>query len=193
MSQTEADKDIQDAKAVGFDAFVLNTHDITSPWALNSLSSLFTAADKYAFKLFISFDMSWGTIKPADIPSFLTTYITRPSYYTVGGKPAVSTFWGGTFSNDEWQSGFRTPMVAKGTTPFFIPDFDNWSGWPNNFFKTFPVVDGAFSWEAAWPAPGSALSNVSDAVDRNLLQQAHDVGKKYMMRKSRPNPSGRSV
>lgn len=182
MTQDEANQDIQDGMAVGFDAFALNTHDITDSWALNSIGYLFNAADQYGFKLFMSFDMSWGTITPSDIPPFLQNYITHSSYYRVDGKPFVSTYQGATYSNDEWESDFRQPMVNDGDTPYFVPDFDNWSGYPNGFISAYPVVDGAFSWESAWPAPGTTISNVSDSVDANVLQQAHAAGKIYMMR-----------
>lgn len=193
MTQAEAVQDVQDAKAVGFDAFALNTHDITDSWALDAIGYLFQAADDNNFKLFMSFDMSWGTIQPSDLPAFLANYITRSSYYKVDGKPFVSTYYGGTFTSDQWNSGFRQPMVSSGTTPFFVPDFDNWSGWPSNFFSNFPVVDGAFSWESAWPAPGTTVTNVSDSVDQNVLQQAHSASKVYMMRKCDTRASQQSA
>ncbi|RFU78008.1 glucan endo-1,3-alpha-glucosidase agn1 [Trichoderma arundinaceum] len=171
-SSAEAVKDVTDAKKVGFDAFALNTHDITDSWALNALGYLFDAADQNGFKLFISFDMSWQTITPSKIPPFLLNYISRPSYYAIAGRPLVSTYDGGFISNSDWTSGFRQPLVAKGINPYFVPNLGDWSGWPNNFFSTYTVADGAFSWESAWPAPGTTISNVSDSVDQNLLQQA---------------------
>lgn len=183
MTQAEAVQDVNDAKAVGFDAFALNTHDITDSWALNALEYLFDAADQNGFKLFISFDMSWRTITPSQIPSFLLNYISRPSYYTIAGRPLVSTYDGGYIDNSDWTSGFRQPLVSQGINPYFIPNFGDWSGWPNNFFSNYPVVDGAFSWESAWPAPGTAISNVSDSVDQSLLQQAQAASKVFMMRK----------
>ena len=188
MTQAEANQDIADGMAAGFDAFALNTHDITDSWALNSISYLFTAADQLGFKLFISFDMSWGTITPADIPPFLQNYISHSSYYTVNGRPFVSTYDGGSTSNADWQSGFKAPLASAGVNPFFVPDFDDWSGWPSNVFSNFPVIDGSFSWESAWPSPGTTISNVTDSVDQNVLQQAHAAGKIYMMRKQPPTP-----
>ena len=128
--------------------------------------------------------MSWKTFQPSDIPAFLQNYISHPSYYTVGGKPFVSTYSGGYLDNNNWNSGFRQPMINAGHTPFFVPDFDDWSGYPSNFFNTYTVADGAFSWEAAWPSPGTSVSNVSDSVDQTALNQAHAAGKVYMMRKS---------
>jgi glucan endo-1,3-alpha-glucosidase len=183
MTQAEAVKDVTDAKAVGFDAFALNTHDITDSWALDALGYLFDAADQNGFKLFISFDMSWQTITPSQIPPFLLNYTSRSSYYNIAGRPLVSTYDGGFIANSDWLSGFRQPLAAQGINPYFIPNFGDWSGWPNNFFSTYTVADGAFSWESAWPAPGTTISNVSDVVDQNLLQQARTAGKVFLMRK----------
>jgi glucan endo-1,3-alpha-glucosidase len=178
---------------VGFDAFALNTHTITDSWALTALGYLFDAADAHGFKLFMSFDMSWNLIQPSDIPPFLTTYAKRASYYKVDGKPFVSSYYGGTISNDQWDTGFRQPLVAQGLTPFFVPDFDNWPGYPNGFFDTYTVVDGAFSWEVAWPAPGTSPANVSASVDQAALQEARSAGKAYMMRMFHPTRSCRGT
>lgn len=184
MTQDEANQDIQDAMNVGFDAFALNTHTISSSdqWMLDALDYLFTAADETDFKLFLSFDMSWKTYTPSDIPAFLMNYTSHSSYYQINGMPFVSTYQGGYDDNDTWESGFRQPLVADGVTPFFVPDFDDWSGFPDNFFDTYTVVDGAFSWENAWPAPGTTISNVSDSVVQSLMQQAEQVDKVVMMR-----------
>ncbi|PNY26291.1 Glucan endo-1,3-alpha-glucosidase [Tolypocladium capitatum] len=183
MTQQEATQDVQNAKAAGFDAFALNTHTITDQWALDALGYLFQAADQNSFSLFMSFDTSWGLIHPADIPAFLATYSTHSSYYKVNGKPFVSTFWGGkSYSNSQWDSDFRQTLSSRyGIVPFFVPDFDDWPGYPNNFVNTFPVIDGAFSWETAWPAPGNTPTNVSSSTDQNVLNQAHGAGKVYMM------------
>ncbi|KAL7821817.1 glycoside hydrolase family 71 protein [Trichoderma gracile] len=181
MTPDEAVKDVKDAKAVGFDAFALNTHDITSSWALNALQYLFDAADQNGFKLFISFDMSWRTITPSQIPSFLLNYISRPSYYTIAGRPFVSTYDGGFIANSDWVSGFQQPLVSQGINPYFVPSFGDSSGWPNNFFSSYPSADGVFSWESAWPDPGTTISNVSDVVDQNLAQQARAANKIFMM------------
>ncbi|KAL7927008.1 glycosyl hydrolase family 71 domain-containing protein [Trichoderma austrokoningii] len=182
MTAAEAVQDVTDAKAVGFDAFALNTHDITDSWALEALEYLFDAADQNGFKLFMSFDMSWlTTIAPSQIPPFLLNYISRPSYYTISGRPLVSTYDGGFIQNSQWLSDFKQPLTAQGVNPYFIPNFGDWSGWPNNFFSTYTVADGVFSWESAWPATNTGVSNVTDSVDQNLLQQARAAGKVYLM------------
>ena len=117
-------------------------------------------------------------------------YSTRDSYYKVGGRPLLSTFSGGTESfgsssvNEFWTSAFQQYNV----NPYFIPNFDNVPDYPNDFFTTFPIADGAFSWETAWPAPDSpAGTNVSSLIDTQAIEEAHAAGKVYMMRMS-PSP-----
>ena len=112
-------------------------------------------------------------------------YSTRNSYYKVGGRPFLSTFSGGTESfgsssvNEFWTSAFQQYNL----NPYFIPNFDNVPNYPNDFFTTFPVADGVFSWETAWPAPDSpAGTNVSSSIDTQAIEEAHTAGKVYMMR-----------
>lgn len=118
-------------------------------------------------------------------------YSTHPSYYTVNGRPFLSTYSGGTQTfgsssvNDFWTTAFQQYNL----NPYFVPDFDNAPNYPADFFTTFPITDGAFSWETAWGAPNSpAGTNVSDSVDTQVIQEAHAAGKVYMMRKTCPVP-----
>jgi glucan endo-1,3-alpha-glucosidase len=183
MRADQAPIDIRDAINAGFDGFALNTHTLesTDQWNLNTIQWLLDAAQGTDFKLFLSFDMSWG-LDTKRLGAFLTRFSSHESYYKVDGRPFVSTFWGGNIPNTQWDADFIQPLVANNSRPFFVPDFDDWSGWPNKFFNNFPSVDGAFSWEAAWPAPGTGQVPVSDSVDRNILAQAQAAGKAYMMR-----------
>ncbi|EEA23262.1 hypothetical protein TMatcc_002120 [Talaromyces marneffei ATCC 18224] len=184
MTSTEASQDISDAIAAGFDGFALNTHTIsaTDTWNADAITYLLDAASGTSFKMFLSFDMSWG-LDVNSLGSFLTQFTNHSQYYTTSdGRPWVSTYSGGaSTTNDEWDSSFIQPLVSQGVTPYFVPNFDDWSGYPTGFFDAFPVVDGAFSWESAWPGPGTAAANVSDTVDESLIEQAHGVGKVYMM------------
>lgn len=185
MTSDEATKDVTDAIAAGFDGFALNTHSISSSdtWNTDAIGYLLDAASGTPFKMFISFDMSWG-LDVSGLPNFLLKFSNHSQYYTTNdGRPWVSTYQGGTTSDSDWKTSFRQPLESKGVYPFFVPDFDNWSGYPTGFFDTFTSVDGAFSWETAWPGVGSTISNVSDTVDSTLVQDAHAAGKVYMMRK----------
>jgi glucan endo-1,3-alpha-glucosidase len=190
-ASAEATQDVQDAKAIGFDAFALNTHDITDSWATDAIQDLLTAAADNDFKVFMSFDMSWGTITPADIPPFLEGIVNHPGYYTVNGNPFVSTYTAANslYPNSQWESDFIQPLAQNGITPYFVPDFDQMSGYPQSFYSTYTVADGAFSWEAAWPSPGNSVANVSDNIDASAKLAAVSAGKVYMMRKCRIVPS----
>lgn len=186
MKSENAVEDVKSAIAAGFDGFALNTHSISSSdkWNTDALDFLFDAAAGTKFKLFISFDMSWG-LDVNQLAAFLAPYAKKDAYYTVDGKAFISTYTGGTISSDSWKSGFLDPLASThGVTPYFVPDFDDFSGYPSGVFSSYPILDGVFSWEAAWPAPGNTPANVSDEVDSAALKEAHDAGKTYMMRES---------
>lgn len=192
MTSTEASQDITDAIAAGFDGFALNTHTISASdtWNTDAITFLLDAASGTSFKMFLSFDMSWN-LNISALGPFLTQFCNHSQYYTTSdGRPWVSTYSGGSsISNSQWDSSFIQPLVAQGIKPYFVPDFDDWVGYPTGFFDSFPVVDGAFSWESVWPAPGSSgAANVSDGVDESLIEQAHAAGKVYMMRMPSPCP-----
>ncbi|EED14793.1 glucan endo-1,3-alpha-glucosidase agn1 precursor, putative [Talaromyces stipitatus ATCC 10500] len=183
MTSSEASQDISNAIAAGFDGFALNTHTISSSdtWNTDAINYLLNAAQGTNFKMFLSFDMSWN-LDVASLGSFLLQFSSHSQYYTTDdGRPWVSTYDGGSIDSATWDSSFIQPLVTGGVTPYFVPDFDDWSGFPQGFFDSFPVVDGAFSWESAWPSAGSTAANVSDSVDESLIQQAHAAGKVYMM------------
>ncbi|KAJ5312620.1 hypothetical protein N7508_003450 [Penicillium antarcticum] len=183
MTSAEAVIDVRDAMNAGFDGFALNTHTIsaTDTWNINALNDLFAAAAGTNFKLFISFDMSWG-LDVTKLAAFLAPYASQGAYYKVNGQAFVSTFTGGTISNAQWDSGFIQPMTSTyGIKPFFVPNFDDFSGYPNGVFSSYPILNGAFSWESAWPAPGHTPTNVSSQVDSAALQQARAAGKVYMI------------
>ncbi|KAJ2959214.1 hypothetical protein NQZ79_g5296 [Umbelopsis isabellina] len=183
MTSAEAVTDVKDAIAAGFDGFALNTHTISSSdtWNTDALNYLFAAAQGTAFKLFISFDMSWG-LDVSSLAAFLAPYAANSAYYKVNGAAFISTYTGGTISNSEWQSDFITPLQSTyGITPYFVPDFDDFSGYPTGVFSAYPILSGVYSWESAWPSPGTTIANVSDSVDSAALSEAHSAGKVYMM------------
>lgn len=191
MTDSEAVQDVSDAKAAGFDAFALNVPG-TDSWATNAIQLLFNAArSDGSFKLFFSFDMTHFN-SPSQFLPLITQYANDSAYFQQNGRPFLSTFNGGTMTfgqstpNDGWNTALLQPLQAQRITPFFVPDFDDWSGYPNGFFNAFPVVDGAFSWESAWPTVGQGKVNVSDSVDQTMIETAHAAGKVYMMRKSSP-------
>lgn len=161
----------------------------TEGWSTAAVSALFSAAAGTEFKLFFSFDMTHFS-NPSDFIPILKQYAGNNNYYSYSGKPFVSTFDGGTLTfgssdpNSGWTNSFKSVLSNAGVDVFFVPDFDDASNYPNNFFSTFSVVDGAFSWETAWPPVNSGKVNVSDSVDSTVLRDAHSSSKVYMMRMS---------
>ncbi|CRG88942.1 hypothetical protein PISL3812_05977 [Talaromyces islandicus] len=185
ITQDHANTDIQQAIAAGFDAFALNLMS-TDGWSTDAVSALFKASAGTEFKLFFSFDMTHFS-DPSEFIPVLKDYVGNDNYYTYSGKPFVSTFDGGTLTfgssdpNSGWTNSFKSVLSDAGIDVFFVPDFDDSSNYPNDFFSTFSVVDGAFSWETAWPGVNSGKVNVSDSVDATVLGDAHSASKVYMM------------
>ncbi|KAL2222336.1 putative glucan endo-1,3-alpha-glucosidase agn1 precursor [Thermoascus aurantiacus ATCC 26904] len=187
MTQQEAVTDVTDAKGLGIDAFALNVQS-TADWATSAVQYLFDAARDAGFKLFFSFDM-YSFKDPSEFLPLLTKYANHTAYYKHDNKPFVSTFKGGastyTFgqnsTNAGWSVAFRQAAARGGVNPFFVPNFDDASGYPAGFFDSFPVVDGVFGWETAWPAESAGVANVSDTVDHAVLDAARAANKVYMM------------
>lgn len=109
MTASEAVTDVQDALGAGFDGFALNTHTVSSTdtWNTDALEFLFSAASETNFKMFLSFDMSWG-LNVVDLPAFLAEYVHEDAYFQIEGKPFVSTYSGGNIDNETWDTKIST-------------------------------------------------------------------------------------
>lgn len=198
MTAAEAVTDIQDAKALGIDAFALNLQSTTLPYATTAVQYLFDAAFNTGFKLFFSFDMT-AFSSPSEIIPMLQQYGTNTTYFSANndGRPFVSIFRGGgsSFSfgsanpNDGWQTQFKDVLQSNGLTINFVPNFDDASNYPTGFFDQFPVVDGVFSWETAWPSGSTTPTTVSDTVDVAAMAGAVAAKKTYMMRSASLEPT----
>lgn len=172
---------------MGVDAFALNVEDVSDSWATAAIEQLFNTASATSLKLFFSFDMT-HFIDPSTFLSLIEQYHNNTAYYTYNGLPVVSTFNGGassfTFGEASVNEGWNVHL--KQALPFdifFMPGFDDASDYPNSFFETFTVVDGALGWDSAWPWISEGIANVSDSVDRSMLRAAQNSSKAYMMRR----------
>jgi glucan endo-1,3-alpha-glucosidase len=158
-----------------------------STWALPAVESLFNAAQGTSMKLFFSIDAS-ATSDPTQWISIVEQYAPNANYYQYNSKPLVSTFDGGTDSfssdspNDGWEASFIQPLADAGIDITFLPDFDDASNYPTNVFEDFPIVDGLYGWESAWPEISDGLVSETDTIDKEVISQAHAAGKIYMMR-----------
>ncbi|PYI11000.1 hypothetical protein BO78DRAFT_304565 [Aspergillus sclerotiicarbonarius CBS 121057] len=193
VTQEHAQKDIDDAKALGFDGFALNIGDATQSFVSDTLSYMFPYAESVGFKLYVSMDVyasgdacykkKTSCKGPFDYQWIWDGYKGSSAYYQVDGKALISTFSSGGFHDTnwtEWKDGLANDM-------FFMPDFDETDG----YYKAADawwdywgdVVDGIFSWETAWPARkgygGLTAGDVS--VDMLPMAGAHNRSKPYMM------------
>jgi glucan endo-1,3-alpha-glucosidase len=185
VTQAHALKDVQDALALGFDAFALNVADPTAQYSLDTLTSLFTAANTAGFKLFISMDLAAAANLGKTISDFNTLindFKGNAAYYKgPNGYPFISTFSDGSLTSAQFLS-----WKATIGNMYFMPNLDRtdgyytattgwWSYWGG-------VIDGVFSWESAWPVAGAG--NEGDVTQDNTVVAGCVAHKKtYMIRK----------
>ncbi|CAG8983304.1 hypothetical protein HYALB_00007432 [Hymenoscyphus albidus] len=205
IDQDHAEKDIEDAIAMGFDAFSINIGFPQAPFVFTSLVRLFDHADTLKsnggnFRLFISMDLyAAGQQKHADgtpVNAFdygdtFRDFITRPSYYLgPNGKPFVTTFSDGGMDGPSF-NGWRQTLSSTGV--YFVPDLDHTQGFNTSHPAWWdywgPVIDGVTAWESAWPIRGGFGGNypgdtewdkkVIEGIDGNPGTLSH--GKTYIM------------
>ncbi|KAF9877167.1 hypothetical protein CkaCkLH20_05433 [Colletotrichum karsti] len=194
ITAEHARKDIESAKAIGFDGFALNVGDPTASFVDKSLGMLFDAADLVGgFGLYISMDV-WASGDacwngrdscegPMDYQWIFQNYKGRPSYYQWNGMPVISTFSAADFNGSFWKS-WKDSLANE---MFFIPDFEKTEGYyqsdPGWWEYWGDMVDGVFSWESAWPErDGYGSAYVGDiSVDKLVAVGAHNHSKLYMV------------
>ncbi len=148
ITDAHCQTDIQDAMALGADAFALNLNTDTASWATDTVTSLFNWAETLGFKLFFSFDMT-GFTNPDQFTSYLLSYVTSSAYYKYDGLPLVSTFNGGASSftfgqdsvNDGWKVELEEVMANAGHPIYFVPAFQDVTI-TSSFFDTYPSLNG---------------------------------------------------
>ncbi len=103
MTPSHAQIDVDQAKALGIDAFAVNIGETSASWALNALEGLFAAAQKSNFKLFISMDF----YQQHDINAFTKLaqkYVGNSAYLRIDNRPVISTFSMGGYTVDQIKS-----------------------------------------------------------------------------------------
>ena len=188
LKPEQAVTDVTQAKALGIDAFALNLGTASEPWATDAVAYMFEAAEANDFKLFFSFDM-FHFQDPADFIPMFVNYSSSPAHYMHDGLPFSSTFYGATQTfgeaspNEGWQVHFRDALQAEGVETYFVPAFSDAPNGPADFFSEYDMVDGVMSWDSAWPAQANGLVNVTDEIDTEYNDGAHEVDKTFMMGK----------
>ncbi|EXF85544.1 hypothetical protein CFIO01_09966 [Colletotrichum fioriniae PJ7] len=131
ITAEHARKDIEAAKATGFDGFALNVGDATASFIDRCLSLLFDTAESIGgFGLCISMDV-WASGDacfhgrdccdgPMNYAWIFQKYKGRPSYYQWNGMPVTGTFSAADIEAPAWMSW----KESLSNEMFFIPDFD---------------------------------------------------------------------
>ncbi|KAK8058465.1 glycoside hydrolase family 71 protein [Apiospora phragmitis] len=176
-------QDVIDARDMGIAAFALNVGQPSAGWATDAMSQLFKAAKDNNFKLFFSLDLA-QTKDAYAYSDLIKKYAGHDAYYRAGPNklPFLSTF-----SAQKTDANYWTSFLSSfdQTKFYFVPNFDdtpnyfdNPGTWMNDWAK---AVDGAFSWETAWPLNSNTPSNVSSVQDEKVLKATHAKKKAYMM------------
>ncbi|KAI0811836.1 glycoside hydrolase family 71 protein [Xylaria sp. FL0064] len=167
QTRDEWQQDISEAKGSGIDGFALNI-GAQDTYNDAQLQLAYDVASANGFSLFLSFDMQASQWSADQIISYINTYKTYSSQFTVNGLPVVSTFEGPSQS-DIW-AGVRS---ATGGI-FFMPDWASLGA--QGVGAKLSLIDGAFNW-GAWPdANQYTMSTGNDVAYKSVLQ-----GKPYMM------------
>ncbi|KAF7311601.1 hypothetical protein MKEN_01063000 [Mycena kentingensis (nom. inval.)] len=153
---------IQRAIATDINAFALNIGK--DDWQLDRVRDALDAASKYddKFKCFISLDMDAIPCKsPADAAYLqkmdIKRFFNEPSYQTFKGKPLLSAFsgaschFGRASSNEGWE-------WFVGDDAHFVPSFFI----PPQQASDYPVLNGIFPWNSAWPQGKNEINFGSD-------------------------------
>ncbi|TVY25040.1 Mutanase [Lachnellula hyalina] len=180
ITDAHALQDINDAIAMGLDAFALNVADPSASYVAPALTSLFSHAKDRGFKLFLSMDLSAkGGGSLSDYDYIFTDYATAGAWFAgPNGKPLVSTFSAAAFTAPD----FTTWRASQDI--YFMPDFDGTSGYydaADSWWSYWgSVVDGLFSWESTWPNVG-ATNDGDLTLDTTVQAGAVAHGKTYMI------------
>ncbi|OCL08544.1 glycoside hydrolase family 71 protein [Glonium stellatum] len=193
VTEAHAHQDIDDAVAMGLDGFALNIGDPTQPYVRNTLNYMFDyTRNNYAGRLWLYFSLDiWasgnagrGIYPTNDYHALLQEFKDHAAYYKgPNGHSFISTFGDGRLTNDHWRA-FRREY---GNALYFVPDFDRTQGYydahPGWWAYWEDVIDGAFSWEAAWPIPGryGGAFPGDIAPDKTVIAGTAAHGKSYMM------------
>lgn len=187
--------DIRAGKELGLDGFALEGFNTKA--AGNVLYSFFTAAEAMGiedFKFFLSADPG-KDFPPEDIVALMKDFSKKKQYLRVNGRPLLSTWGGGQYSDEWWQSKVVKPLKVAGIDVLFVPNFeradenatqptyDNWMA----VIKKFPSVDGLFNFRLSATTPFYSsdpnLGNHKWSMlegEEALAQALHDSHKMFM-------------
>ncbi|KAB2575988.1 Glucan endo-alpha-glucosidase Agn1 [Lasiodiplodia theobromae] len=195
-TETHVHTDVDDAAAAGLDGFALNIGDPRQSFVTDTLSYMFdyTASNHPDFHLLFSLDLAAAGGAGATLTDFnaLLKQYTSHAAYARGPAPDeypfVSTFSDGGLTNetwDEWRGS--TDAFAEPNAVYLVPDFDGTAGYYDGADGWWDywggVVDGLFSWEAAWPERaglGGAFPG-DTGPDEVVSKAAEARGKDYMI------------
>ncbi|KAI9659427.1 MAG: hypothetical protein M1821_001685 [Bathelium mastoideum] len=198
--------DMTSAQQVGIDGFALNwippycsstdpKHSLA--WQASSIANAFAAAEQQNFKLFFSFDMSYGVGSNCPtglawnetyMSSIISNYTNSSAAYKWNNQMLVTTYAGEAYGNAFFQS-LKQTLSEQDIDISIAPGFVTYAeaaqneaaaGQANAFMSAFDSLDGFLNWQS-WPL-NKKLNNTAD-IDLALQTTLKAAGKKgpYIM------------
>ncbi|KAH8193612.1 hypothetical protein TruAng_012222 [Truncatella angustata] len=189
MDEDHAHKDIDDAVAMGLDAFVLNVGDPTQPFVRQAFNYMFdyTRDNHPNFHLFMSMDLwaegnAFNKVDLEEYHALLRDFKGHPAWLLgPDGNSFVSTFSSGGLNNTnitDWLNSWENQV-------YFVPDIDDTAGYntsdPGWWDYWGHTIQGAFSWETAWPRVGVPVSADDYSVDQVVVDRMFQHIKSYII------------
>ncbi|TAQ88748.1 hypothetical protein B7494_g2922 [Chlorociboria aeruginascens] len=182
-TEAHVQQDVDDAVAMGFSAFALNVADPTLSFVTQTFNYMFdyVLATYPQFKLFLSMDVKVIN-NLGNYQTLLSNFMQNDAYLQgPDGNPFLSTFTSGGLQNTDW-SNFLDGLPEL---PYFVPDFDDTDGYytsdPDWWSYWGGLLQGTFSWEAAWPQVGISATTDDISLDQVAINGAVAHGKTYMI------------
>ncbi|KAJ3527217.1 hypothetical protein NMY22_g9870 [Coprinellus aureogranulatus] len=170
-------RDMNLAAAKGIDGFALNMGN--DAWQLDRIADAYDVARSMGgkFALFPSFDM--GTIPCSQesdgdfLRGFVYRYHDHSNQLVFRGNPVVSSFGGQfcTFGQGTVNDGWKRVLKRNLPGVHFIASFFMDPG----IYGSMDAVDGAFSWDSAWPMGNYDITDAYDVEYQRYLK-----GRTYM-------------
>ncbi|KAJ7662440.1 glycoside hydrolase family 71 protein [Mycena rosella] len=175
-SQGDWTNDINTAKATGIDGFALNV--ALPDYELDRVATAFVAAESANFKLFFSFDMSYGW-QESDMVSLVAAHASSSAMLTYDGGVLVSSF-SGEANGDAFWASVKSTLANQGIKITLAPAFTSFRdpGQASALLSEFPSIDGFFNW---WSWPNDVDTTLTTDTDIAYRDAAHTRGGPYIM------------
>ncbi|EJD34565.1 hypothetical protein AURDEDRAFT_117617 [Auricularia subglabra TFB-10046 SS5] len=176
----EADitKDMQDAKAIGIEAFAMNI--AAMDYEVDKIKMAYPIAEQLGFQLLYSFDTSYDW-QAGDIVSLVAATANSSATYKWNGRPVISSFSpSGDPRGEDFWGGIKKALADQGVDAVLAPGLIKFRdpAKTQEFLDSFPSVEGFFNW---WSWPEDKPGNLTTDTDLAYKAAVATRGGPYIM------------